>query len=198
MLFSSKLSMAVLIGASVLGLSACANPNAMPSGYTYHHDRYKSAAPPLPKTITAQQRQYMDATQAEQFRNGTYALLEKLTMRAGMPPKPVYVLSPTPMTNFYANIDNDLRENMRHIGYALSDSPMDAYVFTYDAQEIVLAEGTERAAGTPNVELTLRVYSSLDENARLLSTEKGQFYIQGAETLDIQPTNYSVLPPLAK
>jgi len=197
MLFSSKLSTALLMGASALGLVACGgHPNSMPTGYTYHHDTYKSPAPGLPKTISVEQRTYMDATQATQFRDGTYALLEKLTTRAGMPPKPVYVLAPKPMTNFYANIDNDLRENMRHIGYALSDSPMEAYIFAYDAQYLPPAEGQEIAAGVPNVSLTLRVYSELGENARLLSTETGQFYIQGAETLNIKSANYADLPAL--
>ncbi len=148
----------------------------------------------MPSEITIEQRKYMNADQAEQFRDGTYDLLEKLTMRAGMPPKPVYVLTPSPMSNFYANIDNDLRENMRHIGYALSDTPNDAYVFTYDAQYIEPAEGVVRAEGAPNVELVLRVYNELSQTARLLSTERGQFYIQGADTLNIEPTSYDVLP----
>ena len=180
----SKLSIIALAGASAVSITACtSHPNAMPTGYTYHHNTYKSAAPPLPKEITVEQRIHMDAAQAEQFRDGTYALLESLTTRAGMPPKPIYVLAPKPMTNFYANIDNDLRENMRHIGYALSDSPMDAYVFTYDASYLEPTEGREMVAGDANVQLTLRVYDSVGETAQLLSTETGQFYIKGAETL---------------
>lgn len=192
----SKIFSFAIVGVSLLALSACTHPHSMPTGYTYHDELYKSPAPPLPYTITAEQRKYMDATQAEQFRDGTYALLEKLTMRAGMPPKPVYVLTPTPLTSFYANIDNDLRENMRHIGYALSDTPNEAYIFTYDALYLAPAEGTVPKVGVPNTQLTLRVYNKLGADARLLSTETGQFYIQGAETLKIQPASYNNLPPI--
>ena len=190
----SKLSIVTLTGASLLTLAACTHPNSMPTGYTYHNGMYKSAAPPLPKSITVAQRNYMDENQAEQFRDGTYVLLEKLTTRAGMPPKPVYVMAPMPLTNFYANIDNDLRENMRHIGYALSDTPVEAYIFTYDA--LYIEPVVDAAPGTPNVQLTLRVYNMEGENAQLLSTETGTFYIQGAETLKIQPTAYKTMPAL--
>jgi len=198
--FSRKLTVLALSGASILTMVACTtHPNAMPTGYTYHHDTYKSALPPVPSTITVEQRQYMDAAQAEQFRDGTYQLLEKLTMRAGMPPKPVYVKAPNPMNNFYANIDNDLRENMRHIGYALSDSPKEAYVFTYDAQYLMPADGAPMAsAGTPNVALTIRVFDTVGPTARMLSSETGQFYIKGAETLNIQPTSYDLMPVMSK
>lgn len=189
----SKLSLVLVAGASVLSISACTHPNAMPTGYTYHHDTYKSAPPPLPKEITVEQRNHMDAVQAEQFRDGTYDLLEKLTARAGMPPKPVYVLAPKPMSTFYANIDNDLRENMRHIGYALSDTPVEAYVFTYNAEYIEPAEDMT-SSDAANVLLTLRVYDGMGEAANLLSTETGSFYIKGAEALDIQPTSYDMMP----
>ncbi|MEM8833396.1 MAG: hypothetical protein AAGB32_02530 [Pseudomonadota bacterium] len=183
------------LGLLSVSLGACmmAHPNPIPTGYTYHHDTYKSAAPPLSNTITTQQRRYMDEEQATQFRDGTYALLEGLTMRAGMPPKPIYVLAPNPMTNFYANIDNDLRDNMRHIGYALSDTPDDAYIFTYDASYIAPTDGTY-VEGQPNVELTLRVFNEISETGRMLSEETGRFYIKGAETLKIQPTRYGMLP----
>jgi hypothetical protein len=181
-----KLLMTMLSGAALCGLAACDHPNAMPTGYTYHHELYKSPAPPMPRVITDAQRKYMDETQAEQFRDATYILLERLTQRAGMPPKPVYVMAPTPMTNFYANIDHTLRENMRHIGYALSDTPEGAYIFTYDA---MLLDPT--VSNGNNVELVLRVFNTMGENARMLSAETGQYYIQGAETLRIKPTGYA-------
>ena len=128
-------------GVSALALSGCSHPNAMPTGYTYHNDTYKSAAPPPSRKITAEQRKYMDAAQAEQFRDAIYDLLTRLSSRAGMPPKPVYILAPDPMTTFYANIDNDLREGMRHLGYAISDVPTGAYVFAYNANLIERPRG---------------------------------------------------------
>lgn len=183
------------MGVSLVSLGACSvnHPNAMPSGYTHHREIYKSPTPPPSPKITAQQRQYMDSAQAEQFRDAVYDLLTRLTHRAGMPPKPVYIMAPEPMTTFYANIDNDLREGMRHIGYALSDMPVGAYVFAYDAQAFEKPRGTI-STGAPNVEIVLKVFDSVSEDARMLSEESGWYYIQGAETLNIKPAQYKMLP----
>jgi hypothetical protein len=112
-------------------------------------------------------------------------------MRAGMPPKPVYVLSPEPMTSFYTNLDNNLRQSMRHIGYNLSDSPHDAYVFTYDAMPISPISDMAN-----NVQLTLRVFTGVGENAKQLTEETGQFFVQGAEKLSITPARYMGLPTM--
>ncbi len=185
----------LLLSLSALSVSACGaiGPHSMPTGYTYHHDTYKSATPPDSPRITAQQRHYMDAAQAEQFREGVHELVSRLTARAGMPPKPVYVLSPEPMTTFYANIDNDLRESMRAIGYAISDMPKDAYVFVYDAALINQERGAI-STGADNVELTLKVFNKIGQDARLLSTETGRYFIQGAELLHITPSQYDIMP----
>ena len=193
MTFQKKHFSLLAVSASVLTLAGCTHPTSMPSGYTFHHDTYKSATPPPSPKITPQQRQYMDAAQAGQFRDAVYDLLERLTHRAGMPPKPVFVLAPDPMTTFYANIDNDLREGMRHIGYALSDTPVGAYVFAYDARLIEKPRG-HISAGEPNVELVLKVFNQVGEDARQLSQESGFYFIQGAEILNIQPATYRILP----
>ncbi len=140
---------------------------------------------------------YMDAMQAEQFRDAVYDLLQRLTARAGMPPKPIYILAPEPMTTFYANIDNDLREGMRHIGYALSDIPTGAYVFAYDARLLERPRGVI-STGEPNVEIVLKIFDSVSEDARMLSDEVGRYYIQGAETLNIKPAMYKMLPSREK
>ena len=193
--FQKNTILSLALSASVLSLGACGfvYPNAMPSGYTHHHQTYKSPAPVATPTsqqqVTIEQREYMNAEQAQQFRDGIYNLLERLTMRAGMPPKPVYVLSPEPMTSFYTNLDNDLRASMRHIGYNLADTPNGAYVFTYDAMPI-----TATSAMANNVELTLRVFNGLGDAARQLTEETGQFYVQGANKLSITPARYTGLP----
>ena len=183
------------IGVSTISLGACSvgHPNFMPSGYTYHHQDYKSPTPAPSRKVTGKQRHYMDALQAEQFRDSVYDLVSRLSSRAGMPPKPVYVLAPDPMTTFYANIDNDLRESMRALGYAISDIPAGAYVFAYNAQYLDTARGIDMA-GQPNVELMLKVFDSAAPDARQLTQETGRYYIQGAETLYIQPTHYAGLP----
>jgi hypothetical protein len=190
----SKFSL-VTIGVSAIALGACSmgHPNALPTGYTYHHDVYKSPTPaPSPRVSTAQ-RESMTIAQAEQFRNAVYDLVTRLSERAGMPPKPVFVLPPKNMTAFYAHIDNDLRESMRTIGYAISDRPEGAYVFTYSADLIDSMRGTEQT-GQPNVELILRVFNEADPKARQLTQEVGRYFIQGAEAFDIYPTVYADLP----
>ncbi|MCI5061091.1 MAG: hypothetical protein MRY79_08485 [Alphaproteobacteria bacterium] len=184
------------LSASALVMSGCAavsHPNAMPSGYTHHQETFKSPAPPPSSKITLAQRQYMDAAQAEQFRNAVYDLLTRISHRAGMPPKPVYVLAPDNMTSFYANIDNDLRESMRALGYALADVPTGAYVFAYDAQTFERPRGYV-SQGEANVMLTLRVFNSIGENARMLTQESGTYYIQGAELLKVKPATYHSMP----
>ncbi len=199
-MLSQKISFVLLTaGVSALTLSGCSvvSPNAMPSGYTYHHDVYKSPVSPPSSKVTVPQRYYMDAAQAEQFRDAVYGLLERLTNRAGMSPKPVYILAPDPMTTFYANIDNDLRESMRHIGYALADDPAGAYVFVYDANILERPRG-EVSMGEPNVELVMKVFDSIGENARMLTEESGHYFIKGAEELRIQPSRYSTLPSREK
>jgi hypothetical protein len=190
-----KKSFLLSLGLSTLALGACelTAPYSMPSGYTYHHDEYKSATPPDSFRVSTEQRKYMDAAQAEQFRRAVYTLLERVTQRAGLPPKPVYILQPKPLSIFYANIDNDLREAMRSMGYALSDLPTGAYIFTYDA--MLIGDRTDRLnPGASNVELTLKVFNKMGRDARILTKESGQYYIQGAENLYIKPANYNAMP----
>jgi len=89
------------------------------------------------------------------------------------------------------NIDNDLRESLRHVGYRLSDSPEGAYVMTYAAEVLkdkdgkVVSHSAEQGA---NVRLTLFVHDSLGENSKLLTKETGDFYIKGADDMVISPS----------
>ncbi len=195
------------VGMSVLAfsLAGCAGngPSAMPTGYKYHSEVYKSPNPPPTPKLTTKQRKYMDVEQAEQFRDGVYELLVRITDRAGMPPKPVYILRPEPMTAFYANIDNDLRESMRSIGYVISDTPENAYVFSYDATIIgrsfnnyVNSRGEKEqiSSGEPNVALTLKIFNGAGSKSRMLTHETGRFFIKGAELLHIEEARYNLLP----
>lgn len=195
MSLNSKLGTALIFGVSSLSLVACGigHPNSMPTGYTYHHEEYKSPTPTPSSKVTNKQRASMNMVQAEQFRNAVYDLLNKLTMRAGLPPKPVYVLAPDPLTTFYANIDNDLRESMRTLGYAISDVPVGSYVFAYSARQLEQSDGID-IEGQPNVELTIRVFDAANPNARQLTEETGRYFIKGARSLYVKPTNYSALP----
>lgn len=186
MLHKKSILSALVLSSCVaaLGLAAC-SPNAVPKGYAYHDDPYKSPNPPESPKFTELQRSTMGPEQAEQFRMSVYQLVDTLTTRAGLPPKPVFVVKPEPMTPFYANLDNDLRESLRHVGYRLADTPDDAYAFTYNA-EMLKSEPAQPGDTSPNVRITLHVHDKVGEDSRMLTQESGDFYIQGAEKLNVR------------
>lgn len=175
---------------SLVALAGCDTPNYLPDGYVHHNKPYKSQTPPPSSKFTEVQRRVMGPEQADQFRMAVYTLVDNLTNRAGMPPKPVYVLKPERMSAFYMNIDNDVRESLRHIGYRLSDKPEGAYVITYSADLLkgkdgkVVSTSPEQGA---NVYLAIHVSDSLGDKSKILTKEEGTFYIKGAEVMDISP-----------
>ncbi len=166
--------------ATRLTLTACSSPIWAPRGYVYHDEVYKSPNPPESSKFTPAQRTTMGPEQAEQFRMSIYSLVESLTARAGQSPKPMYILKPQPMTSFYANLDNDLRESLRHLGYTLNDYPEGAYVMTYEASNLAPA-----AEGAPNVHIAIRIFDGIGEKSKMLTIEEGDFFIQGAEKLNV-------------
>ncbi|MFA5593101.1 MAG: hypothetical protein WC989_07290 [Micavibrio sp.] len=178
--------------ACIMALSACSAPNFFPDGYTHHNKPYKSQDPPLSPKFTKEQRAAMGPEQADQYRLAVYTLVDRLTERAGMPPKAVYVVRPDKMTALHSHIDNDLRESLRHIGYRLSDAPDNSYAFAYSAVVIKDWEGRPVAddGATPNVRLALYVFDGMGESARLLTQEIGDFYIRGAEVSNLPQTNF--------
>lgn len=192
-----KIPVLFVLCGSVSALAACQVPHAFPSGYIHHGKEFKSATPPPSSKFTMVQRATMGVEQAEQFRLAVYSLVENLTTRAGLPPKPVYVLRADPMTPFYANIDNDVRESLRHMGYRLSDTPQGAYIITYNAMAIkppAVSEGMTPApivvsaqenTSVPNVTIGLFVHDGVGEQSRLLTKEEGDFYIRGADVMSI-------------
>lgn len=177
----------LILCCSVIALAACQTPNAVPSGYTYHSQTYKSETPPAPPRISPVQRSKMGPQQAQQYRDALYDLVDDLTERAGLPPKLVHVIPHTPMNAFYGQVDNDLREAMRHIGYELATSGEDGYFFTYAAElikqdTVPTSEYPELA--TPmgnNVEIILQVFDGQSEDAKMLTEQRGQYRIDGAE-----------------
>lgn len=186
-------------GVAALSLSACAQPHALPTGYTYHTKEFKSATPPPSDKFSDEQRATMTAEQAEQFRQAVYSLAESLTLRAGMPPKPVYILRPEKMSPFYSNIDNNLNESLRHLGYTLASTPNDAYIFTYKVDLLRKAGDLKNPDGTPvdpatlssnNVRIAIQVHDSVGENSRMLTEEANTFYIHGAEYMTIPYLNF--------
>ncbi len=168
-------------------LAACSSPNMFPDGYVHHNKPYKSQDPRTSPKFTEPQRRTMGPEQADQIRLAIYQLAERLTQRAGMPPKPVYVLKPKYMSPLYMNVDNDLRESLRHIGYRLSDSPEGAYVFAYKAYVLEDSRGKVASASPdqgPNLRVGLYVFDSVGDESRMLTQEEGDFFVRGAEAMD--------------
>lgn len=196
MLFKKLVSFSFL-SSCAFGLVACQVPHAVPTGYTHHAKEFKSPTPPQSPKFTSQQRSSMGPEQADQFRLAVYDLAENITMRAGMPPKPVYILRADPMTPFYANIDNDLRESLRHLGYKIADTHEGAYIMTYNAAPIKQPELPEGAVhdtvvvsstqnnSVSNVRIGLYIYDGIGEQSTLLTKEEGEFYVRGADAMSI-------------
>jgi hypothetical protein len=212
---SKTMTFCVMAGVALTALSACNTfnrPHFFPTGYVFHGESYKSAPPGESTRFTQAQRSTMTAEQADQFRLSIYALVESLTLRAGMPPKAVYVVQVEPMTPFYARLDNDLRESLRHMGYTLADTPDNAYGFTYTAEILteekpqilsssakdtaevdspvkepmdVAQSAQADAIGAPNVRLAIQVFDKVGEDATMLTQESSDVFIDGAETLSL-------------
>ena len=177
-------------------LTACVGPGPLPRGYVHHKETYKSPAPGESPKFNEKQRAAMTAGQAKQIRRAVHDLARSLTDRAGLAPRPVYVRQADPLTPFYAMIDNDLRDVLVHIGYALADRPDNAYVFEYDARKLdqpsAMRDGPP-GHGAPNVEIALEIYDGAGRDAKLLTTERGAFFIEGAQVMDISRPFFSTM-----
>lgn len=172
-------------GASALILSACGHPNAMPSGYTHHHDNYKSINEPFTDVIPTISNEDTVLSFSDIDR-AVDDMLRKITARAGVSPKPVYVLKPSQSSPFYSAVDSALRTSMRDLGYAISDIETGAYGFSYSARKLRKPRGTEND-GHPNVELLLQVFSKVGSDAKLLTEQSGNYFIEGASSYKIKP-----------
>jgi hypothetical protein len=186
--------MAGLCGA--LALAACSGPGAMPRGYTYHQERFKSPAPGPSGKISDAARENMTPDQARQIRSAVHTLARRLTDRAGLAPRPVYVQTADPLIPFYAMVDNDLRDVLVHIGYRLSDVPDDAYIFQYDAAMRKRPDAMiddEQTHQQPNITITLRVIDQPGRDGRVLTTQSDDFFIQGVDDLDISHAHFPIM-----
>lgn len=177
--------------AAVTVLGACSGPGAMPRGYTYHQERFKSPPPGPSSKISDAARVSMTDDQARQIRVAVHELMRVLTDRAGLAPRPVYVQTADPLSPFYAMVDNDLRDVLAHIGYRLSDVPEGAYIFQYDAAPI--KQSADSGADAPNVTITIRVIDGPGRDAKMLTTQSDDFFIQGAEDLNISHARFPLL-----
>jgi hypothetical protein len=106
------------------------------------------------------------------------------------------VQSADPLPPFYAMIDNDLRDVLAHIGYALSQTPDGAYIFQYDAEKIdqsTTVKDGELDHQSPNVNLSISVIDGPGREGKVLTTQSGDYFIQGADDFSIPHANFPTL-----
>ena len=158
---------ALIIGLSI-SLSAC----TMPTGYVYHDGLYKT---PTPRGVPG--ANLISNTQSAQISNAMQDLVGRLTARAGLAPKSVYVHTPKPATALQTLMDNDLRDALRRAGYRLASSPEEAgYVMTHDLSQI-----RDEIART-SAEISIHVYNGLPgKDVSKLTSENGFYRIESLE-----------------
>lgn len=174
-----------LAALSLGALAACSPPFQFPTGYVYHDREFKSPVPPSSSEVTRLQRRSMGPVQEAQWRDAAYDILNRLTSRAGLPPRPVHVQQADPLTPFYAAFDNNLREAMRHTGYQIAPYPKDSYVFVYSAAKLDLPQALQDRPAkdkTPNIRITLRIHDGPERGNRMLTEQIADYYIEGGET----------------
>lgn len=184
----------ILFLVCVVTLTACEGPGPLPRGYVHHKETYKSPAPGPTPVYTETQRETLTPAQAKNIRRAVHDLARALTDRAGLAPRAVYVQQADPLPPFYAMIDNDLREVLTHIGYSLAPQPDNAYVFQYDAQKIDSPSPMKeppRDHNAPNVTLTLKIFDGAGREAKMLTTQSGDYFIEGAEVMDIPRARFT-------
>lgn len=150
-------------------LSAC----EMPTGYVYHDRLYKK---PVAQS-TASDAKLISNTQAAQLYAAMADLTARLTERAGLAPRPVYVEPHVPASQIQTMMDNDLRDALRRSGYTLSSDPSSGYVITYRIKTVTLDQDTK------NAEISLDIHDGTQDARPLLTSETGFYVIDSLEDL---------------
>jgi len=118
----------LLLGISTIALSlnACKSimdPTFMPSGYTYHHDEYKSPPAGNPWGIGYDYTRESNKAMLDQWRAVASDLTDKLESTASLGASPIFLSSPILDNAFTISLDHALREELRARGYTLSSLP---------------------------------------------------------------------------
>ena len=129
------------LSAIALSLNACKSfmaPTFIPSGYTYHHDEYKSPPAENPWGIGYDYIRESNKAMLDDWRDVASDLTDKLESSASLGASPVFLSSPTLDNAFTISLDHALREEFRARGYTLSSLPtpdsMKIEVSSYDPE----------------------------------------------------------------
>lgn len=136
-----KLSLIIGLSTAVIALNACKTliePTFIPSGYTYHHDEYKSPGADKPWHIGYDYSRDENAHVLNKWRMVAADLTDKLEESASLGATPVFLASPDIDNAFSLSLDHALREEFRSRGFALVAVPSeDAFKIkasTYDPE----------------------------------------------------------------
>ena len=139
----------------------------LPTGYVYHDQLYKVPV----ESSSASGARLITNDQAAQIYTAVSDLTTRLTDRAGMAPRPVYVETKKPSLQIQTMMDNDLRDSLRSLGYTLTNDPAQGYIIAHRIKAVNMENSPL------NAELTLDIYDGTQEDKRLLTSETGFYKI---------------------
>ncbi|MFP4312915.1 MAG: hypothetical protein ACLFR0_01200 [Alphaproteobacteria bacterium] len=132
---------AVLFLCLGLTLGACENlylnPSAMPTGYTYHTQKYKTIPSPEAEPIGYEYSEEKNAAILRSFREKIGQMLSQIEERNEIlrSLRVVYVYSPVDIDPQSAVLDHVLREELRAKNYILTSDPAEGLILGYMIKE---------------------------------------------------------------
>ena len=109
-----------------IGLAACSDPwspSPWPSGYSYHHNQYKSAPGPEAPELGYDYSETKNAQIVHDLRNVAEDLLDNLEVKFEIPDAPIYVETLPETEAFTQSFDYVIREDLTRRGYTVVSNP---------------------------------------------------------------------------
>lgn len=123
----------------ILGLTGCQNyfvkPSAIPSGYTYHNDLYKSPPSPEATNLGYTYSEAKNAQLVESMRVKALELFNQLESGYDMAGVGLYIYNTHSHNPQNATLDHVLRDIVREKGYRISSVPDGAIGLGYSINE---------------------------------------------------------------
>jgi hypothetical protein len=131
---------------ALAGCRSVMDPTAMPAGYSYHQNIYKSPPGPPAADIGYPFSSERNDVVVEKWQAAAGRLVSKLESDLNIQPQAVYVESLPHANAFNTSLDYVLREELRSRGYTLANTPLHVL---HLKPEIYL-EGDEKIPVEPN------------------------------------------------